>query len=203
MEKRRLFYNLERELKKALLEEDANGKSILEKEILASSSSDYTHSIELFQEFELESGRVDILAIVHQTDCGKDFLDIHLFELKRDQIDMDSIAQVLRYKYDILTYLEIEENLAHLSKSVEVRITCHLVGLEASCFDGDNFYLMSDLMKGNEKLIIHEYHLNHHKGQEFHSYQRYVYGDPEPSLMLKSTINKARKSILNDLRNEN
>lgn len=192
----KMYYQKENELKKALITKDVNGITVLTKKIFSKLNDDSEIlNVIIHPEIEIGCGRVDILAFVESRSVDSRYLDIHVFELKRGDINLTAVGQVLRYSSHIESNLEEDELIHYLKGSYELNIYSHLIGTEFSCFNYDNKYIMNRLMN-EENIYAHQYHLDPHSGLELKSWINVDIDEYESTSNFKDAIGNFSKELI-------
>ncbi|MEP1034757.1 hypothetical protein [Ekhidna sp.] len=195
----KIYYNLERELKNALITPNKEGETILEKKILRAVINGTINNCSIYQEFEIDETRADILAICEVEYYRKKSIEIHIIELKRGDINMEAVGQVMNYKSQVEKYLERDEILNHVSSSIPSKIVGHLIGSETSCFDDEYFSIMERLINTNQELFVHQYNFNPHSGLEFESYGRCIAGETKASSCMREVFENLGKRLIKEI----
>lgn len=162
------------DLQKSLLLKGEDGTTLLESKLLpeALENSGKISKLTVKEEHRLESnaGRPDILAFHITTVGNKKFYDLHILELKKDEVKLSALSQVLRYRNYTEQYFKSCITYRDLIKKGILRIHCHLIGKSLQWSSGDSFYTM---LHCQEKMSIlnHEYTFNPTKGLCFETYK--------------------------------
>ncbi|MDW3209285.1 MAG: hypothetical protein R8N23_05430 [Reichenbachiella sp.] len=164
------------DLQNALLLGDDDGRSLIEKELIPEALEEGSKIENLIIEKEVRLGIENIyipdIMAFHMTRYKKlIFFDVHIFELKKDEVRLDALSQILRYRNYVEAYFKRNKVFNGLLKNKKLRFHCHLVGKMNHWTYGDSFYTMLYCQK-NISIVNHTYELHPLNGLQISSFSK-------------------------------
>ncbi|WP_421873998.1 hypothetical protein [Marinoscillum sp.] len=127
-----IYFKKEKDLHQSLLETNEDGITLLQDRILeyALGQNEEIHGeVSISSEFNAgDAGYIDLLCYHHTTGDNNKYFDIHIVELKRNELNLNVAGQVLRYLHFIERYLQTNDMIKLFCDNGNIRFHTHVVG---------------------------------------------------------------------------